>query len=420
MSKQGTYIAVDVGGDRVTVASADGAGAGLPRTLRIGHAADAASAAVFVDEDGFVHGDTAAQRGLGDPGRLLRGYTERVGDTVPLKVGGRAIRPEDVLAGVIEWAAAGAAEATTGPIAGVTAVVPAAWGPHRRMQLTAALDARGVRASLVSAPEAVAHAWSGTGTVAVYDLGAHACELTVAHVAADDVAILGTALVDLGGADFDDAIVARVVEHVPSARHAPPLAAAQLRHAATTAKEALTFDAETVVPVLLPGGEHLVRLVRSELESLIEDDILRTVEVLDELLTESGVAVDAMSAIVLVGGSSRIPRVAQLLSEHFPVPIEVDADPQSVAARGAAVAAAASAARVALDAEADAAPLDPAPDTAPAAPRRSGIRRAYDAVLRALTPPVPPAPPLETGGTRFAAHAGTSSSTTTERTRAGV
>ena len=399
MSKQGTYIAVDVGGDRVTVASADGDRPSLAHTVRIGHAADAASSAVFVDEDGFVHGDTAVQRALGEPERLLRGYADRVGDAVPLKVGGRAIRPEDVLAGVIEWAATCGAEALPDAVAGVTTVVPASWGPHRRMQLTSALDARGLPAALLAGPEAVAHAWGAAGTIAVYDLGADSCELAVVRVTADGVDLLGAATVtDLGGADFDDAVVARVVEHVPAARSASPLAAALLRRAATAAKEALSFDAETVVPVLLPGGEHLVRLVRSEFEALIEDDVLRTVRALDALLAEAGVEARELSALVLVGGSSRIPRVAQLLSEHFAVPLEVDADPQSVAARGAARAAALTGrAAAAARAAEDAAPPG-VEEVAPAQPRRSGIRRAYDAVLRALTPPVPPGPVLEASG----------------------
>lgn len=338
------------------------------RTVRLGHDTDTASSAVFVVEDGVVFGDAAVRRALAAPERLVRGAVDRIGDAVPLNVGGRSLRPEDVYAGIVEWAAA---TASAEPPASVTVIVPATWGPHRRGSVSRALRARGVDADLVSAPEAIAHgrlvAAGRSGTFAVYDLGAAACDLAVVCLA-DGVAEVRavTSLPDLGGADFDDAVMRHIEESTPLARPASALARGMLRRACTEAKEALSFDVETVVPVIAAGGEALVRLVRDEFEAAIEPGIRRTLAALDDLLEDAGVDPDALAGIVLTGGGSRIPRVAQLLSEHHGVPLLVDGEPQSLAARGAALAAAA---RASADAEA-AAPIAPAPaaeaaDTAP-------------------------------------------------------
>jgi cell division ATPase FtsA len=79
-----------------------------------------------------------------------------------------------------------------------------------------------------------------------------------------------------------------------------------------------------------------VRLTRSEFEEMIEDGVERTIDVFTEALETAGVEGSDLEAILLTGGSSRIPRIAELLSERFDRPIAIDADPKAIVALGAA------------------------------------------------------------------------------------
>jgi cell division ATPase FtsA len=78
-----------------------------------------------------------------------------------------------------------------------------------------------------------------------------------------------------------------------------------------------------------------VRITRGEFEQMIEEQIGRTADVLEEAIESAGVPLKQIDAILLTGGSSRIPRVSQLLSERFNRPIAIDADPKAIIALGA-------------------------------------------------------------------------------------
>lgn len=387
------HVAVDIGSDRVTAATGRPSLREPGRTLRLGHSSDAASSAVFVVEDGFVHGDAAARRAVAGPDRVLRDYPERIGDAVPLTVARRSVRAEDAYAGVAEWVFGAAVDALGTDPDALTAVLPAGWGPHRRARLRAAMDARGLPARFLSAPEAAArHRMIVTGRdddlFALYDLGASSCDLAVVRIRSGVSEVLAATTLDtIGGADFDDIVYRHILGHLPGGRAAGPLALGALRRECTAAKEALSFDTETVIPVTIGGAEHLVRLVRDEFESLIETDIRTTVTALEDLCADAGVLLPQLSGVLLAGGGGRIPRVMQLLSEMLGVAVDADADPQTILARGAAagpVPAADDTSQPDAEGAAESAPIP----GAPAAPGR--VRRLLDAVMRSLLPP--PAP----------------------------
>src|SRR5690606_9157758 len=98
----------------------------------------------------------------------------------------------------------------------------------------------------------------------------------------------------------------------------------------------LSSAGDAAVTFALPSGAASVRITRSEFESMIHADLDRTAEALDLAIESADAQADRLEAIVLTGGSSRIPLVTQRLSERFDVPIVADADPQSSTALGAA------------------------------------------------------------------------------------
>ena len=81
-----------------------------------------------------------------------------------------------------------------------------------------------------------------------------------------------------------------------------------------------------------------MRLHRSEFEQLIRPQIEETVDALRRAVGSAGLAPEQLTAVLLVGGSSRIPLVAQLVSEQLGRPVAVDADPKNAIAKGAALA----------------------------------------------------------------------------------
>ena len=110
-----------------------------------------------------------------------------------------------------------------------------------------------------------------------------------------------------------------------------------MRRECTEAKEALSADTEVSIPVLTPVGRGSVRLHRSEFESMIRPQVEETVDALHRAVASAGVGADQLTAVLLVGGSSRIPLVAQLVSEGLGRPVAVDTDPKNAIAKGAAL-----------------------------------------------------------------------------------
>src|SRR5690606_38545024 len=183
-------------------------------------------------------------------------------------------------------------------------------------------------------------------TIAVYDFGGGTFDAAVVRKGDIDFRLIGRpeGLERLGGIDFDQAVFEHVLEGMPDAfaelddtDPAVLSAVARIRRECTEAKEALSSDTEVSIPVLLPSARGSVRLHRSEFEAMIRPQVEDTVAALRSAVISAGLAPDQLTAVLLVGGSSRIPLVAQLVSEQLARPVAVDADPKNAIAKGAAL-----------------------------------------------------------------------------------
>jgi len=112
--------------------------------------------------------------------------------------------------------------------------------------------------------------------------------------------------------------------------------AARLRRECTEAKEALSVDTDTTIPVVLGGIRQRVRVTRAEFEEMIRPELDKTIEVLHRALASAGTGSTQLDAILLVGGSSRIPLVSQLISAEFSRAPAIDSDRKTAVAMGAA------------------------------------------------------------------------------------
>lgn len=390
--------------------------------LELGTRKAAVPTVVYLGDDGgVVVGEPAERRAIEQPDRVVREFKRRIGDETPIIVGGLAVAPEDLFAILAQWVVE-RAEAHEGTAPEVIAIShPASWGQHRLGLIRSALAGVGLASvELVSEPEAaglhyLAHQKVEIGdAIAVYDLGGGTFDVALLRKHEDDAfRLIGvpTGIERLGGSDFDQ----RIFEHVRSLagdafdqvdERVPDgaLALAQVRRECTDAKEALSFDAETVVPVLLPGGQARVRLVRSEFEQMIDESLQQTVRTLRSAIADAGLEPDDVSTVLLIGGSSRIPAVTQVISSELELPVAIDSDPKASISLGAAVAAAD---LLAPDATAVAAAVAAASDTeevaadAPAAPvalephrmsmgLRATVLAGVAAALLALLIPISP------------------------------
>ena len=102
------------------------------------------------------------------------------------------------------------------------------------------------------------------------------------------------------------------------------------------AKEALSTDVDAVIPVALAGARTSIRLTRGEFEDIIRPALEDTIGATRRALRSAETDPAELTAIVLVGGSSRIPLVAEMLGNEFRRPIAVDTHPKNDVAMGAA------------------------------------------------------------------------------------
>ncbi len=346
-------LAVDIGTSRTAASTARVDTEGIVETARfaLGRRTDSTPTAVFVSDDDLLFGEAAERRGLVQPDRLVREFKRRIGDDVPLVVAGRTYAPEHLFARMVTWVADAVAEREGRQPEAIVATVPVTWGDYRRSLLMGAL-ARELTVPVDLVAEPIAAAWHYTassplgpdGVLAVYDLGGGTFDIALVGSSPDHwLRIVGTptGISDFGGADFDDIVLRHTIAAAglsgadladdPDAR----IALSSLRRECVEAKEALSFDSEAAIPVFLAGASTTVRITRTEFEELIERGVERTIDLLQSTLESSDVG-GRLEAVLLTGGSSRIPRVAQLLSERCDAPIAVDADPKAVVALGAA------------------------------------------------------------------------------------
>ncbi|HKR50405.1 MAG TPA: Hsp70 family protein, partial [Pseudonocardiaceae bacterium] len=352
------WLGIDVGTTftAAAVCRDEGGRRPLPEVIPLGSRAAAVSSVVYLGEDGqVVVGEAAERRAVTDPDRVVREFKRRIGDEVPMLIGGVPHPASEIAAMVVRWVVDRVAEREGEPAQGITVTHPASWGAYKTRIMAEALRAADLSEVVFrTEPEAAAATYSmqervATGsTIAVYDLGGGTFDAAVVRKTGPGTfSVLGLpeGIERLGGVDFDEAVFDHVVAKVPGLSELDPeapatrAATARLRRECTEAKEALSADTEVTIPLLLPEVQSQVRLVRAEFEDLIRPQVAETVEALRRALRSADVGPEELDAVLLVGGSSRIPLVAQRVSAELGRPVAVDADPTAAIALGAALSA---------------------------------------------------------------------------------
>src|SRR3984885_10118646 len=295
---------------------------------------------------------------LTEPGVVLFGFVERVGDPVPLVASdGSSHQADRLLVEALD--AMGRTVGDGSPPSQVTIAVPARWGPAVLGALRAMLRTKqnlspnGVPPALVSDALAALAALNtspglpANGIVALLDFGGSGTSITLADAAADFRPIDETLrYTEFSGDQIDQALLAHVLadigqsSSVDTASTMAVGALARLRDQSQQVKERLSAQTSTELTAQLPGYHSDIRVTRAELENLISDPLTGVIDALGEMLQRNRIPAASLSAVATVGGGAAIPLVTQRLSEQFRVPVVTTPRPALTTAAGAALLAA--------------------------------------------------------------------------------
>ncbi|MEZ5271855.1 MAG: Hsp70 family protein [Ilumatobacteraceae bacterium] len=310
---------------------------------------------VLLTPDGQLTVGAAADNLAGvHPDRLERTPKRSLGTPAPLLLGGEPVDARDAAAAVIRSIVAEGRLRHGGDPAGCIITHPVRWAGVRRKALVEAAQRAGLeKVDLVDEPVAAAihyaseHVEMGAH-VGVYDLGGGTFDTALLQRTASGFEVVGVPGGDenIGGEDFDHRLfryfgqcLAEVDEDLwdqmmTSEDRKWKRAALDLLVQARRAKEALSSYTST--QVFVPVADRDIVVNRSQFEAMIIDDVERTVDLMEETILDAGMKVDDLAAIFLVGGSSRVPLVGQLVTERFGARVITRDEPKGVVALGAA------------------------------------------------------------------------------------
>ena len=389
-------LGIDLG---TTYSAAAVCEAGVAQIVSLGHHAMVVPSVVFVDDGGqFLVGEPAERRSALDPSRVAREFKRRIGDAVPIVIGGTPYTAEALSGILLRHIVEGVIEQQGRPPDHVVVTFPANWGEHKQQRLAEVVRLAAIgEVRTITEPEAAAIWYASEERVAagerlaVYDLGGGTFDAAVLQKTQTGFAVLGTprGIDRLGGVDIDSAIVAYVLRAIDSdwsdlTNDSTIAAAHRLRADCIAAKEALSSDTSATISVVLPGFHADVRLTRSELEDMVRPLLLETVTSLQQAIRSAGLDRADVDRVLLVGGASRMPVVSELVSQALARPSFVDAHPKHVIALGAAIAAASTPART---------PVGPPADVVAPPPSREQPSIPPPAALGGTHVAVPPPPP---------------------------
>ncbi|MFP3998917.1 MAG: Hsp70 family protein [Desulfobacterales bacterium] len=306
---------------------------------------------VFFDENNVVVGEIAKESSKLYPNEVVSFIKRSMGEpNFIFEYGSERYRPEEISSFILRKLAQDAGQYLGEEITDVVITCPAYFGINEREATRKAGEIAGFNVrQIINEPTAAAIAYgsldtSGEKVVLVYDLGGGTFDITMIDIRKDSVEVICTGGDhNLGGKDWDDRIVAYLVEKFQEETGIQedilddPDTWQDLQLSAEKAKKILSQRPKTPISVTHGGSRVKLILEREKFEELTEDLLERTVDFTQEMLRAArDKGYESFDEIILVGGATRMPQVANRIEKEFSITPKVF-DPDEAVAKGAAI-----------------------------------------------------------------------------------
>ena len=333
------------------------------------------SVVAFVDGGERKVGDPAKRQAITNPQRTIFSIKRFMGENwsqvqtetsrVPYKVvnennmprvdiDGRLYTPQEISAMILQKMKKTAEDYLGQEVTEAVITVPAYFSDSQRQATKEAGQIAGLEVKrIVNEPTAAALAYGVDKAnkdmkIAVFDLGGGTFDISILEFGGGVFEVLSTnGDTHLGGDDFDQVIIDWLAEEF-KAEHGmdlttDPMALQRLKEAAEKAKIELSSTTSTeinlpYITATATGPKHLVKtLTRAKFEALAHNLIQACLEPCKKAMQDAGLSNSDIDEVILVGGSSRIPAVQQLVEDYFGKAPSKGVNPDEVVAVGAAI-----------------------------------------------------------------------------------
>ena len=334
------------GGDPVVIANAEGA-----RTTP--------SVVAFSKDGDVLVGSVAKRQAVTNVDRTISSVKRHMGTDWTTEIDGKKYTPQEISARILQKLKGDAESYLNDKVTDAVITVPAYFNDAERQATKEAGEIAGLNVlRIVNEPTAAALAYGldkgkEDELILVFDLGGGTFDVSLLEVGKDEdgfstIQVRATSGDNrLGGDDWDQRIVNWLLEQVKSKTGADlskdKIALQRLQEAAEQAKKELSSASSTNISLqylsVTPEGPiHLdEKLTRAKFEDLTSDLLARTKKPFQDVIAEAGIKVSDISEVVLVGGSTRMPAVAELVKELTGREPNKGVNPDEVVAMGAAL-----------------------------------------------------------------------------------
>jgi molecular chaperone DnaK len=275
-------------------------------------------------------------------------------DTIKVKIDDRDYTPQELSAMILQKMKKVAEDYLGQEVSKAVVTVPAYFNDSQRQATKEAGEIAGLKIErIINEPTAAALAYGmdkkdGDQTIAVFDLGGGTFDISILELGDGVFEVKSTnGDTHLGGDDFDRVLIDYLANEFHSQENIDlrkdPLALQRLKEAAEKAKIELSFSSETEVNlpyVTAVDGvpKHLVlKISRSKFEQLADNLIKRTLEPCKKALEDAGLSKGEIDEVILVGGSTRIPKIQEEVEKFFGKAPNKSVNPDEVVAIGASI-----------------------------------------------------------------------------------